>query len=206
MVNDFIPASDVMPDFVEQELMGSGLEKNVEAAQDLYEENMRQPQQEKNKFEEELLEKFARKGSVELNFPAKYKGMTPYQVLARYKEDGYKELENIIPILERNRARYPQNAKVIEEIQKALAEYMEYKKLKDEAKKSEEVSLSKFDRMVKKIKTMDKEILEVIKKVCQSRGTTLELVIENRDEEELQAVFEFIETVQKEEKERRYNG
>ena len=102
-------------------------------------ENMRQPQQEKINLKKELLEEFARKGSVELNFPAKYKGMTPYQVLARYKEDGYKELENIILFLKETGRDTLKNAKVIEEIQKALAEYMEYKKLKDEAKSQKSI-------------------------------------------------------------------
>ncbi len=184
IISDFKSVSDEVPDFVEQEFLGSGQAEEA-ATQNSPQEDVQQPQlenavpEENIKTWEELMEEFSAKESVELNYPAKYKGLTPYAVLARHEENGYKELEGVIPILEKNKARFPQNEKAIDEIKKALKEYDELK----------------FDCIVAEIKAGGKEVVEVIERACQSRGTTLRTIINTRDREELNIVYNMYKEV-----------
>lgn len=200
-INDFVPAPDETPDFVEQELE----EKHKEVEPIIQESNENnKPSKKANR--EELLEEFKNKGKVELNFPAKYKGLTPYKVLAEYGDEGRKELESIIPVLEKNKTRFPKNVDAINEIQKALTEYAEFEKVSSanrEQKVEKEVAADNFDKIVEEIKALGKETMIGIETICRSRGTTLQAIISSRDEAELKSIYETYRNLKKELEERK---
>ena len=146
---------------------------------------------------EELMEEFSGKGEVKLTFPAKYKGLTPYQVLSQNGEGGYSELEKIIPVLEKNKEKYPKNIAVLKEIREALEDYIILKE-KLNSTSDEGLHVNNFDKIVAEIKAMGDEVVTAVERLCRSRGTSLQAIINSRDEAELLSVYKVVMKIKNE--------
>ena len=49
-----------------------------------------------------------------------YRNMTPTEALKKHGDEAVKKLEDLIPVFEKNKDKYPINAKKIEEIKEAI--------------------------------------------------------------------------------------
>jgi|LSQX01.1.fsa_nt_gb hypothetical protein len=200
IVNDFEPAPSETPDFIKQELESKHEEVEPVTQEPIEEQenNSLQPEAEKPMKEpEELMEEFSGKGEVKLTFPAKYKGLTPYQVLSQNGESGYSELEKIIPVLEKNKEKYPKNIAVLKEIREALEDYIILKE-KLNSTSDEGLHVNNFDKIVAEIKAMGDEVVTAVERLCRSRGTSLQAIINSRDEAELLSVYKVVMKIKNE--------
>ena len=209
IISDFEPAlapSDA-PSFIEKEMeekleeQGKRPPENTKSEKPSSKPN--EPKKSLKEIWEELIEEFSKKGEVKLDFPVKYKGLTPYQVLAQDTKSGFDELGKILPILERNKARFPKNADAIKEIKEAMAEYEEIKKKVQSMRDSEIVEKSTvpedpFDKMIAEIKARGDECVLWIEKVLRSLGTTLDAVMKKRDKTSLETAYNLVKEAEME--------
>ena len=133
---------------------------------------------------------------MKLTFPAKYKGLTPYQVLSQNGKADIANLKNHTCSRE-EQGKYPKNIAVLKEIREALEDYIILKE-KLNSTSDEGLHVNNFDKIVAEIKAMGDEVVTAVERLCRSRGTSLQAIINSRDEAELLSVYKVVMKIKNE--------
>lgn len=180
-LDDFVPQPKTSSEFIETTIEEKVKGKDAEPI--------------KNDSEQSL-EEFIKKGSVKIAFPREYSGMTAFEAIGKFGEDACQALERVVPVLERNKGKFPQNEDLIKEIETSVKEYRELEKPSSSklSERNNEFSSPKFAALVKEIESGGQ--IEVVKRAAQAKGTTLEAIIEEEDLDELLSTYQLAKEVQ----------